>query len=128
MEADINSMGETRIERRLNKLLYETTLELISYQDAYDKMISVDDIKVEVERLKRLLSEEYIDEKDRNTFIGSLKALEWVLNGSETKKEKLDKIPHSSKGEVIEYIRQQNNKYKQMSLEDYGIDLGGTNE
>lgn len=117
---------ETRVEKRLKQLLLETTLDVINYQNTYDKMKSVEDIKVEVTKLKRLLSEEYIPTEDKYTYIGSLKALEWVLNGSETKKEKLDKIPHSSKEEVTNLIKGLNDKYyKQMSLEDYNIDLGG---
>lgn len=117
---------ETRVEKRLKQLLLETTLDVINYQNTYDKMKSVEDIKVEVIKLRKLLSEEYIPTEDKYTYIGSLKTLEWVLNGSETKKEKIDKIPHSSKEEVTNLIKGLNDKYyKQMSLEDYNIDLGG---
>lgn len=129
LEKDVIYAGNTEEEKRLNKELLETILELNSYQDAYDKMLTVDDIKPEVERLKRLLSEEYIPMKEYDTYVGSLKALEWVLNGSETQEEKLARLPKASKEDVAKIIKGFNEKYKQMSLEDYGIDLdGGKNE
>lgn len=129
LEKDVIYAGNTEEEKRLNKELLETILELNSYQDAYDKMLSVNDIKPEVEKLKKLLHEEYIPEKDMYLYQGSLKALEWVLNGSETQEEKLARLPKASKEDVARIIKGFNEKYKQMSLEDYGIDLdGGNNE
>jgi len=125
LEKDVIYAGNTEEEKRLNKELLETILELNAYQDAYDKMLSVDKIKPEVEKLKKLLHEEYIPKKDYYTYIGSLKALEWVLNGSETQEEKLARLPRASKEDVAKIIKGFNEKYKQMSLEDYGIDLGG---
>lgn len=110
------------MDDNINKIIYETTLELLLYQDSYDKMLTIKDIKPEVEKLKQLISEEYIPENDKQQYLGSLKALEWVLNGSETKKEKLERIPHSSRNDVTTLIKELNNKYyKQMSIYDLGI-------
>ena len=67
---------ETRVEKRLKQLLLETTLDVINYQNTYDKMKSVEDIKVEVIKLRKLLSEEYIPTEDKYTYIASLKTLD----------------------------------------------------
>lgn len=106
----------------VNKILYETVSELLVYQDNYDKMLTIKDIRPEVEKLKKLIHEEYVPMEDYYTYVGSLKALEWVLNGSETKQEKLERIPHSNRNEVTQLIKELNNKYyKQISMYDLGV-------
>lgn len=125
LDKDVEYVGNTEEEKRLNKELLQTILELNSYQDTYDKMLSVEEVKKEIEKTEAILHEEYIPDSEVRYFEGFKNALEWVLNGSETQEEKLAKLPKASKEEVAKIIKGFNEKYKQLSLEDYGIDLGG---
>ena len=126
LDKDVIYAGETEKEKELNKMLLETTLELNAYQDAYDKMLSVDDIKKEIAKTVEILHEEYIPDTEVRYYEGFMSALNWVLNGSETPEEKLARLPKASKEQVAKMIKGFNEQYKQLSLEDYGIDLGGT--
>lgn len=116
--------GNTPEEKELNKQLLSTILELNSYQDSYDKMKTVGDVKDRIENRKQLIHEEYIPRDELLQYQGEIKALEWVLNGSETRDEKLAKLPKASKEDVRKIISSFNKHYKQLSLEDYGVDFG----
>ena len=54
---------------------------------------------------------------------GEIKALEWVLNGSRTAEEKSADLPKASKEEVTKIIKNFNEQYKQLSLEDLGVQI-----
>lgn len=127
LDKDIEYEGNTPEEKELNKQLLSTMLELNAYQDSYDKMRTVDELKERLENRKILVHEEYIPEPERNELQGEIKALEWVLNGSETQNEKLAKLPKASKEDVKRIISNFNQQYKQMSLEDYGVKLDESN-
>lgn len=127
LDKDIEYEGNTPEEKELNKQLLSTMLELNSYQDSYDKMRTVDELKERLENRKILVHEEYIPEPERNELQGEIKALEWVLNGSETQDEKLAKLPKASKEDVKRIISNFNQQYKQMSLEDYGVKIDESN-
>lgn len=116
--------GNTPEEKELNKQLLSTILELNSYQDSYNKMKTVGDVKDRIENRKQLIHEEYIPSDELLQYQGEIKALEWVLNGSETRDEKLAKLPKASKEDVRKIISNFNKHYKQLSLEDYGVDFG----
>lgn len=127
LDKDIEYEGNTPEEKELNKQLLSTMLELNAYQDSYDKMRTVDELKERLENRKILVHEEYIPEPERNELQGEIKALEWVLNGSETQDEKLAKLPKASKEDVKRIISNFNQQYKQMSLEDYGVKIDESN-
>lgn len=127
LDKDIEYEGNTPEEKELNKQLLSTMLELNSYQDSYDKMRTVDELKERLENRKQLVHEEYIPQEDMLKYEGEIKALEWVLNGSETQDEKLAKLPKASKEDVKRIISNFNQQYKQMSLEDYGVKLDESN-
>ena len=119
LDEDIEYEGNTPEEKELNKQLFSTMLELNSYQDSYGKMRTVDELKERLENRKQLVHEEYIPQEDILKYEGEIKALEWVLNGSETQDEKLAKLPKASKEDVKIIISNFNQEYKQMSLEAY---------
>lgn len=127
LDKDIEYEGNTPEEKELNKQLLSTMLELNSYQDSYDKMRTVDELKERLENRKQLVHEEYIPQEDMLKYEGEIKALEWVLNGSETQDEKLAKLPKASKEDVKRIISNFNQQYKQMSLEDYGVKIDESN-
>lgn len=127
LDEDIEYEGNTPEEKELNKQLFSTMLELNSYQDSYDKMRTVDELKERLENRKQLVHEEYIPQEDILKYEGEIKALEWVLNGSETQDEKLAKLPKASKEDVKRIISNFNQQYKQMSLEDYGVKIDESN-
>lgn len=127
LDKDIEYEGNTPEEKELNKQLLSTMLELNSYQDSYDKMRTVDELKERLENRKQLVHEEYIPQEDMLKYEGEIKALEWVLNGSETQDEKIAKLPKASKEDVKRIISNFNQHYKQMSLEDYGVKLDESN-
>lgn len=127
LDKDIEYEGNTPEEKELNKQLLSTMLELNSYQDSYDKMRTVDELKERLENRKQLVHEEYIPQEDMLKYEGEIKALEWVLDGSETQDEKLAKLPKASKEDVKRIISNFNQQYKQMSLEDYGVKLDESN-
>ena len=93
--------------------------EFKSYLDLYDNMKTVNDIKERLSEVKPIIYVEYLPELDRSKYLGYIEALEWVLNGSETKEEKLERISNIG---IENYIREENEKYKQMTIEDYGVD------
>lgn len=127
LDEDIEYEGNTTEEKELNKQLFSTMLELNSYQDSYDKMRTVDELKERLENRKQLVHEEYIPQEDILKYEGEIKALEWVLNGSETQDEKLAKLPKASKEDVKIIISNFNQQYKQMSLEDYEVKIDESN-
>lgn len=127
LDEDIEYEGNTPEEKELNKQLLSTMLELNSYQDSYDKMRTVDELKERLENRKQLVHEEYIPQEDILKYEGEIKALEWVLNGSETQDEKLAKLPKASKEDVKIIISNFNQQYKQMSLEDYEVKIDESN-
>lgn len=127
LNKDIEYEGNTPEEKELNKQLLSTMLELNSYQDSYDKMRTVDELKERLENRKQLVHEEYIPQEDMLRYEGEIKALEWVLNGSETQDEKLAKLPKASKEDVKRIISNFNQQYKQMSLEDYEVKIDESN-
>lgn len=127
LDKDIEYEGNTPEEKELNKQLLSTMLELNSYQDSYDKMRTVDELKERLENRKQLVHEEYIPQEDILKYEGEIKALEWVLNGSETQDEKLAKLPKASKEDVKRIISNFNQQYKQMSLEDYEVKIDESN-
>lgn len=127
LDKDIEYEGNTPEEKELNKQLLSTMLELNSYQDSYDKMRTVDELKERLENRKQLVHEEYIPQEDMLKYEGEIKALEWVLNGSETQDEKLAKLPKASKEDVKRIISNFNQQYKQMSLEDYEVKIDESN-
>lgn len=127
LDEDIEYEGNTPEEKELNKQLLSTMLELNSYQDSYDKMRTVDELKERLENRKQLVHEEYIPQEDILKYEGEIKALEWVLNGSETQDEKLAKLPKASKEDVKRIISNFNQQYKQMSLEDYEVKIDESN-
>lgn len=127
LDEDIEYEGNTPEEKELNKQLFSTMLELNSYQDSYDKMRTVDELKERLENRKQLVHEEYIPQEDILKYEGEIKALEWVLNGSETQDEKLAKLPKASKEDVKIIISNFNQQYKQMSLEDYEVKIDESN-
>lgn len=127
LDEDIEYEGNTPEEKELNKQLFSTMLELNSYQDSYDKMRTVDELKERLENRKQLVHEEYIPQEDILKYEGEIKALEWVLNGSETQDEKLAKLPKASKEDVKRIISNFNQQYKQMSLEDYEVKIDESN-
>lgn len=118
LDNDINYCGNTREERRLNKELLQATLDISSYQDKYDKMLSVDDLRTKIDNIKGLMSEEYLPDGDMREYTGWVEALTWVLNGSETQEEKLAKLPKASRDQVNKIINNLHNRYKQLSLFD----------
>jgi len=122
LEKDVIYAGNTEEEKRLNKELLATTLELNAYQDAYDKMLSVDLVKKEIENTEAILHEEYIPETEIRYYEGFKSALEWVLNGSETQEEKLAKLPKASKEDIKRIVKGFNEKYKQLSIFDLGVE------
>lgn len=117
----IKYAGETDAEKELNKQLLETILELNSYQDSYDVMRTVEELKERLENRKILIHEEYIPQEEVLQLQGEIKALEWVLNGSRTTEEKSADLPKASKEEVTKIIKNFNEQYKQLSLEDLGV-------
>lgn len=127
LDEDIEYEGNTPEEKELNKQLFSTMLELNSYQDSYDKMRTVDELKERLENRKQLVHEEYIPQEDILKYEGEIKALEWMLNGSETQDEKLAKLPKASKEDVKIIISNFNQQYKQMSLEDYEVKIDESN-
>lgn len=121
----LNYHGVTRSERRLNRELLETILELNLYQDSYDQMRTVDEVKEKIENIELALHDEYIPSDNVKTMQGELSALKWVLNNSRTAEEKEACLPKASKEEVIKIIKNYNEKYKQMTIDDF---LGGIDE
>ena len=121
---DIDFEGTTREDKQLRRELLDTILELNYYQDNYDRMKTVSEIKVEVEKLEKLIHEDYVPESDRNTYVGSLKALIWVLNNSLSVEEKEAKLPKASKEEVARIVKHCEDKYRQLTI----FDLGDNND
>ena len=117
---DIDFEGTTREDKQLRRELLDTILELNYYQDNYDRMKTVSEIKVEVEKLEKLVREDYVPESDRNTYVGSLKALIWVLNNSLSVEEKEAKLPKVSKEEVARIVKHYEDKYRQLTIFDFG--------
>lgn len=122
LDKDVKYVGNTDEERRLNKELLSTLLEINAYQDSYDVMHGIDDIKAKIEETKVIMCEEYLPEPERQQCKGYIEALEWVLNGSQTKEEKLNQIPRPSREEIEKFIKENNEKYKQMSITDFGVE------
>lgn len=121
---DLEFEGTTREDKQLRRELLDTILELNFYQDNYDRMKTVSEIKVEVEKLEKLVHEDYVPEPERNTYIGSLKALMWVLNNSLSVEEKEAKLPKPSKEEVARIVKHYEDKYRQLTI----FDLGANND
>ena len=115
----LNYHGVTRSERRLNRELLETILELNLYQDSYDQMRTVDEIKSKIETIELALRDEYIPESSINSMKGELSALKWVLNNSRTVEEKEQALPKASKEIVSRLVKNYNERYKQMTIDDF---------
>lgn len=116
----IDCIGRTREEKRLNKELLETLLELNSYQDNYENMRTVDEIKERLENRKQLIREDYIPIEDYNRYLGEIKAMEWILDGSYNVNEKVK--PFKTSDDVVELLEFLGNKYKQISIYDCGVE------
>ena len=112
----IQYTGKTREERKLGKALLETMLELNSYQDSYDYMKTVDEIKDRMDEIKIELHEDYLDNKTIETLQTQLETLEWVLG-----KSPVPIIEHATREDVERIVKNYHTKYKQMSMEDFGV-------
>lgn len=108
--------GDTREERKLGKALLETILELNSYQDSYDYMKTVDEIEAKIEEIKSELHDEYLDNKVIERLQVELETLEWVL-GVKPKPV----YEHASREDVERIVRNYEKKYRQMTMEDFGV-------
>lgn len=121
----INFVGKTKEEVKLNKELYETILELNSYQDAYDKMRSIDEINERIENRKALMKKKHVSISLKKMYKGEIKALKWVLNNSKTPEEYKSKLPRATKEDVKCILQNYRKRYKQMTIDDYEEDKGG---
>lgn len=113
LDNDVIYAGDTEREKELNKELLSTILELNTYQDSYDKMKTVDDIKERIEELKPIANAEETNfnfVKRRNAEL-EINILEWVLNGSRTVSEKEADLPKAGPEETKRII---NNMRKKM--------------
>ena len=118
LDDDVIYSGDTEQEKILNKELLKTTLELNRYQDAYDVMMDVDDIKARIEHYKQIQHDEYVPSEVIWEYDVRIEELEWVLNNSRTVDEKWKDIPTASKEDVARIIKNFNEKYKQLSIFD----------
>ena len=112
----IQYTGKTKEESKLGKALLETVLELNSYQDAYDFMKTTDEIVERIESIKTEITEEYIPNEEIIRLQTELKTLEWVLGT-----KPVEKTEHATREDVERIVRNYHTKYKQMSMEDFGV-------
>ena len=118
LDEDVEYEGNTEQEQILNKELLKTTLELNMYQDNYDVMHTVDEIKQRIEEYKSTQSDEYVPSEVIFEYDIRIQELEWVLNNSRTTEEKWKDIPRASKEDVKNMIKDFNERYKQLSIFD----------
>ena len=112
----IQYTGKTREERKLGKALLETVLELNSYQDAYDFMKTTDEIVERIESIKNEITDEYIPNEEIIRLQTELKTLEWVLGA-----KPIERAEHATREDVERIVKNYHTKYKQMSMEDFGV-------
>lgn len=112
----IQYTGKTKEESKLGKALLETVLELNSYQDAYDFMKTTDEIVERIESIKTEITEEYIPNEEIIRLQTELKTLEWVLGTKPPAQTE-----HATREDVERIVRNYHTKYKQMSMEDFGV-------
>jgi hypothetical protein len=104
----IEFAGNTAEEKALNKELFNTILELNSYQDRYDngKMKDVEDIKEQISKGSILSSSVSTSTDYENGFIDALK---WVVDGCLTENEKhllLPKLPDEELKKLANRMRE----------------------
>lgn len=115
VELDLDSIeytGDTDNEKKLNKMLLETTLQLNWFQDSYDSMKTVDEIKERLNNREEIVKgmKDSIDPNELASYEGEIKVLKWVLNGSHTVEEKESKLPKASKEDIERIIKNFNER------------------
>lgn len=113
---EIKYAGASKVEQQLNKELLQTTLNLNYYQDNYDCMKTIEEIRTKIEELKEITNQEetnynFIKIKDAKSKI---EILEWVLNNAQTLDEKLRPFEVSPEevSKTIERLKEEDKKRK----------------